>query len=131
MARYSMRSLWLAIFLLKGMDLWAQNPVPEFTASVTTGCAPLAVQFTDQTTGNPTFWNWDLGNGQLSTLQNPSTTYTTPGVYTVTLVVRNANGINSITKTNYIVVNPSPTARFTANITTACLPATIQFGDLS
>lgn len=126
-----LRCFWIAILLLSGLNARSQNPVPEFSANVTTGCAPLAVQFTDQTTGNPTFWNWDLGNGQLSTLQNPSTTYTTPGVYTVTLVVRNANGINSITKTNYIVVNPSPTARFTANITTACLPATIQFTDLS
>ncbi len=109
----------------------AQVPVPNFTATPTTGCSPLNVQFTDQSTGNPVFWNWDLGNGQLSTVQNPVATYTTPGTYTITLVVRNASGINSITKTDYITVNPSPSPDFSANLTTSCVPGIIQFTDLS
>lgn len=125
------RSMLSIVLLLLGLLSYGQNPVPDFTANVTTGCAPLSVQFTDRSSGNPIFWNWDLGNGQLSTLQNPSTVYSTPGIYTVTLVARNANGISSVTKTNYIVVNASPTARFSANITTACLPAAIQFTDNS
>lgn len=109
----------------------SQAPVPEFSGDVVSGCSPLVVRFTDQSSGNPTSWNWDLGNGQLSTLQNPVATYNTPGLYTITLVARNANGINSITKTNYIVVNPSPTANFTSDNTIACMPAVIQFQDLS
>ncbi|HEX2629999.1 MAG TPA: PKD domain-containing protein, partial [Chitinophagaceae bacterium] len=109
----------------------AQAPVANFNASITSGCSPLTVHFTDASTGNPFSWTWDFGNGQLSTQQNPVITYATPGVYTVRLVVRNTSGIDEEIKTNYIVVSPGPTAQFTANITTACVPATIQFTDQS
>ena len=124
---------WLLIVLLSFncMVAFGQLPVPNFSGSPITGCSPVTVRFTDQSTGSPSFWNWDLGNGTLSTLQNPVATYTTPGNYTITLVVRNANGINSITKTDYVVVSPSPSPNFSANITTACIPATIQFTDNS
>src|SRR5690606_12772690 len=54
-------------------------------------------------------------------------TYSQPGTYTVTLVVRNESGANAVTKTAYITVYPSPTASLSADITTACLPASIQF----
>lgn len=107
----------------------AQAPVADFSASPTTGCAPLTVSFTDKSSGNPKFYNWDLGDG-LSSVQNPVHTYG-PGTYTVTLVVRNADGINSITKTNLIVVSPSPTVSFSADKYIACLPANIQFSDNS
>lgn len=112
--------------------LWtlAQAPVADFSASVTSGCSPLSVQFTDKSTGNPKFWNWDFGNGQLSNIQNPVVGFT-PGTYTITLVVRNENGVNSITKTNFIVSNPSPSPNLKADRTLACLPATISFTDLS
>lgn len=125
------RWLVLCMLLTLAQLTKAQNPVAQFTSNTTSGCSPIAVQFTDQSTGNPVFWNWDLGNGQLSTLKNPVAIYSTPGTYTVTLVVRNATGIDAITKTNYIVVNPSPTATFTSDIRTACLPATIRFTDAS
>ncbi len=109
----------------------AQVPVAAFTASSTSGCAPLGVIFTDQSTGDPKFWSWDFGNGEFSNQQNPSIVYGTPGNYTVTLVVRNGNGTNSITKTNYITINPSPVADFVADMTTGCIPSTIQFTDRS
>ena len=109
----------------------AQNPVANFTANVTSGCVPLTVSFTDQSTGNPTLWNWEFGNGQLSTLKNPVVTFSQPGTYTIKLVVRNANGIDEEEKINYITVSPAPSAGFSANLTTACAPATIQFTDLS
>jgi len=89
------------------------------------------VTFTDQSTNSPQFWNWDFGNGTLSNLQNPTVVYSTPGVYSVTLVVRNGNGPAGITKTNYITVNPSPIASFTVNSTIGCAPSTFQFTDHS
>lgn len=110
--------------------MMAQAPVADFTASVITGCSPLSVGFTDKSTNAPKSWNWDFGNGQLSNLQNPTMSFSV-GTYTVTLVVRNTSGIDQVTKTNLIVVNPSPTANFAANKTLACLPATVQFTDLS
>src|SRR5438045_9738877 len=108
-----------------------QAPVANFTSSVTSGCAPLSVVFTDQSTGNPFSWNWDFGNGQLATGKSPGLTFTQPGTYTVRLVVKNSSGVDEETKTNYITVFPAPAASFTANLTTACVPATIQFSDQS
>ncbi|MBC7849148.1 MAG: PKD domain-containing protein, partial [Chitinophagaceae bacterium] len=128
---YFLQWLITAAFLFFSSVIFAQAPVANFTATTTSGCSPLNVQFTDQSSNNPIFWNWDLGNGQLSTAQNPVTQYSAPGTYTVTLVVRNAAGINSITRTDYIVVNPSPSANLSANIRTACVPATIQFTDIT
>jgi gliding motility-associated-like protein len=108
-----------------------QVPVANFSASSVSGCSPLYVSFTDQSTGSPKFWNWDFGNGQLSNLQNPSIAYSTPGTYSVTLVVKNSDGVDGITKTNLITVNPSPSASFTASSKLACAPTTIQFTDAS
>lgn len=119
------------LLLISRSNAYAQVPVAQFTANIVSGCAPLGVQFTDQSTNNPTFWNWDLGNGQLSTAQNPVGIYSTPGTYTITLVVRNSNGTASITKTNYIVANPSPVADFSTDKTIACQPAVIKFTDKS
>jgi gliding motility-associated-like protein len=121
----------LLLCLLGTAGIMGQNPVANFSASTTSGCAPLIVTFTDQSTGSPKFWNWDFGNGALSNLQNPTMVFSTPGVYTVTLVVRNNNGADGITKTNYITVNPSPSASFIADKQIACNPSNIQFTDAS
>ena len=122
---------FVPFILLLASQTYSQTMVPEFTANQTSGCAPLGVSFRDLTTGNPKFWNWDFGNGTLANVQNPSVTYSLPGTYTVKLVVRNADGTNGITKTNYITVFPSPSANFSANITTGCVPVNIQFTDKS
>jgi PKD repeat protein len=107
------------------------QPVANFTANVTSGCGPLTVQFTDQSTGNPTAWNWEFSNGTLSSVQNPAVTFSAPGTYSVKLVVQNAAGIAQLERINYITVLPTPTAEFSANITLSCVPATINFTDLS
>lgn len=106
-------------------------PVPEFSASTVSGCGPLSVSFKDLSAGAPIYWTWDFGNGQISSLQNPSTTYGAPGTYTVTLIVRNKDGANSIRKTDYITVFPFPSANFGSDLTVACAPASVRFNDLS
>jgi trimeric autotransporter adhesin len=88
--------------------------VAEFSGSPTSGAAPLAVGFSDRSTGAPTSWSWDFGDGTGSSAQNPSHTYSTPGTYTVTLTATNAAGSDSETKTGYITV-----ARSTAPLTFA------------
>jgi len=96
------------------------------------GCSPLVVNFFDASTGNPTQWRWDLGNGVTSLLRNPSTTYFNPGTYAVKLVVRNAAGsADSVIKTDYITVFPAPTAAFTASKITGCFPLSVSFNDES
>ncbi len=125
------RTIFLTCLLLTALIVKSQAPVSDFVASVTSGCAPLTIDFKDASTGNPKFWNWDLGNGQLANTQNTQVTYYNPGKYTVTLVVRNADGTNGITKTDYIVVNPSPIADFTVDYNTICMPSGVTFTNKS
>ena len=108
---------------------FGQAPVANFTSDKVSGCAPLIVTFQDLSTNTPTSWIWDFGNGVTSTGQNPITNFSVPGTYTVKLIARNNAGVDEEVKVNYITVFPSPTPAFTANITTACVPATIQFTD--
>ncbi|MEO6547337.1 MAG: PKD domain-containing protein [Ferruginibacter sp.] len=103
----------------------------NFKASPQNGCAPLLVGFQDETTGNPTSWKWDLGNGTISFLQNPSVTYFNPGFYTIQLVVKNASGSDSVLKIQFINVAAKPTAQFTASTTSGCFPLPVQFTDES
>jgi len=79
-------------------------PVANFVGSPTSGAAPLTVNFTDQSTNNPTSWAWTFGDGGTSTVQNPSHIYTANGNYTVSLTATNAYGSNTMTKTNYIAM---------------------------
>jgi PKD repeat protein len=72
-----------------------EAPLAAFSATPTSGCAPLTVNFTDLSTGNPTSWNWTFGDGGTSSAQNPSHQYASAGTYTVTLNVTNECGWNS------------------------------------
>jgi len=122
----------LILFLFGGiMTAFSQAPMADFSANVVSGCAPIIVSFSDLSTNNPTAWNWDLGNGSLSMIKNPSTTYINPGVYTVKLTASNASGSNTVTKTGYIVVHALPTANFGTADTVGCLPLISQFQDSS
>src|SRR5690349_3619442 len=77
----------------------------DFSANPVAGCAPMFVSFRDQSTGSPTSWKWDLGNGTVSYLQHPSATYFNPGKYTIRLVIKKGNAADSIVRTNFIIVN--------------------------
>jgi len=73
--------------------LRAVSPPPEaaFTASPVTGAAPLTVAFTDESTGNPTYYSYDFEDGFKATGRNPVYTYRFPGVYEVKLNVLRIN----------------------------------------
>lgn len=103
----------------------------NFSASPVQGCAPLVVEFTDLSTGNPIAWDWDFGNGNVSDTSHPFATYLTPGTYTVKLVVYDGTTYDSITKVNYITVFKNPTANFTGSPLDGCTPLTVSFTDLS
>src|SRR5262245_27155989 len=68
-------------------------PVAAFSASPTRGQAPLAVAFTDASTGRIRVWAWDFLDGIRSTPQLPTHTYTTPGTYRVRLTVPGPDGL--------------------------------------
>jgi len=69
-------------------------PGAKFTASPTNGNVPMTVKFTDQSTGNPTFYTYDFGDGVNMTGANPVHTYRFPGVYNVTLTVLKSDTAN-------------------------------------
>jgi len=106
-------------------------PVAAFTGSPTSGCAPLSVSFTDQSTGDITSWSWDFGDGGSSTAQNLSYTYNNSGTYTVTLTVTGPGGSDNEVKTDYIAVSDVPAADFSGSPTTGTAPLTVDFTDLS
>lgn len=78
----------------------------DFTASPTEGTAPLEVSFTDTSTGTPTSWVWEFGDGNVSSEPNPTHTYEEPGAYTVSLTVSDAMAVDTETKVDYITVTP-------------------------
>jgi PKD repeat protein len=82
----------------------------DFFADRTTVCVGDAVQFTDDTYNAVTDWNWSFAGGTpaTSTEQNPSITYSTPGVYQVSLSATDGSASDSETKTAYITVLPAP-----------------------
>lgn len=92
-----------------GIDEIQINTVEAgFNANITAGPSPLTVQFTDESSGNPTSWKWDFNNDGVvdATVQNPVYTYTSLGKYSVKLIASKTGSADSIVKTDYIVVKP-------------------------
>ena len=84
----------------------------DFSASPTSGAAPLKVQFTDKSTGSPSNWFWDFGDGSTSTgVKDPVHTYQFGGKYTVTLTATLGDEVDREAKKDYIQVagGPQPT----------------------
>jgi len=82
-------------------------PIANFTATLTSGKAPLAVQFTDLSANGPLAWAWSFGDGYVSMEQNPVHRYDVSGTYAVALDATNADGSDTKTRTDYItVINP-------------------------
>jgi len=74
-------------------------PMADFTADLTSGPAPLMVQFTDTSAGAVASRSWEFGDGATSAAANPTHTYNNPGTYTVKLTVANPAGSSSKTAT--------------------------------
>ncbi|MBM3963351.1 MAG: PKD domain-containing protein, partial [Planctomycetes bacterium] len=107
-------------------------PVASFTATPTSGSAPLTVQFTDTSTQSPLWWLWDFDNDGVfdSTQQNPSWTYTSNGVYSVRLLVVNYLGGSTVTRSNLVFVGavlpPNPALNMVL-----IAPGTFQMGSMA
>jgi PKD repeat protein len=91
-------------------------PDADFYTLTPAVCVNSSVNFVDNSSlGAATSWNWTFPGGSpaTSTDQSPMVTYATPGTYSVSLTVSNANGSNSVTKNSYVTVESN-----TADITT-------------
>jgi PKD repeat protein len=109
----------------------------DFSADTLDGTVPLTVQFSDLSTGSPTYWLYRFGDGTTSASPRPTHTYLQAGTYTVSLTVSSLgpSGLvqSSTEKTAYITVNPEGqlTAAFTSSPTTGKAPLQVRFSDES
>lgn len=78
-------------------------PTAAFSATPRRTCTGV-VNFTDASSNAPQSWLWNFGDTNTSTEQSPTHTYTSAGIYTVSLTATNANGSDTQTSNNYITV---------------------------
>ena len=109
--------------------LFNPQPILSMTSGANSLCVPGSVPFFDNSiTGNPndpiTSWDWNFGDGTISSQQNPVHSYTSPGTYMVTLMVSTAGGCttNNSTASFTVTAYPVPTAAFSVNSTNLNLP---------
>lgn len=98
------------------IDFQFQTPTSSMNTNTITGCAPLTVNFTNNSPG--TGFVWHFGNGQTNSVTlNPSFTYTTGGTYTVSLVVYDTTKcVKKDSSFKVITVNPKPVSAFTSTL---------------
>ncbi|RAI99897.1 gliding motility-associated-like protein [Chitinophaga skermanii] len=108
------------------------QPVVNFTPFPREGCLPFTTTFTpNMTVGGPiATYLWDFGDGTTSTAANPSHTYTTEGVFTITLTVTTADGC-TVTTTNTIRAGRIPVVAFDADPKFTCQRFPVQFTNQS
>jgi PKD repeat protein len=107
--------------------------IADFNSNVTSGKAPLTVQFYDLTTGSPAAWEWDFNSdGQVdSNEKNPVYEFKDLGTYTVSLRAGSGAAWGTIAKTNYITVGNGLQAAFAISPGQGQAPLTVQFTDTS
>ncbi len=118
-----------SIALVSATTVQAQAPVAEFSATPTTGFVPMAVSFTDLSTGSVTGWVWSFGDTNGSLLQNPLHTYLAPGTYSVTLTASGPGGSDPETKVDYIVAIGPTNADFVGSPLNGTAPLSVSFTD--
>ena len=87
------------------ISVTAAAPVANFTATPISGTPPLAVTFTNSSSGTVSGYSWSFGDGGTSTAPNPAYTYTKAGTYSVSLMATGPGGTNTKTQNGYITVS--------------------------
>lgn len=95
-------------------------PVAGIATEQTSGCVPLCVPFTDGTSIAPpaslASWQWSFGDGGHAVQQDSTYCYTTPGVYSVSLIAVSSDGCrDTVTMNNLVTVYANPVAAFSAS----------------
>lgn len=101
------------------------TPIADFKADTT--ASNRIVNFTDKSENEPTQWLWNFGDGNTSTIQNPTHHYTQDGTFAVTLTASNIAGPHTETKTSYITIKRIPIPAFSVDITEGDAPLTVNF----
>jgi gliding motility-associated-like protein len=108
------------------------QPKAAFTVKAE-NCLNDTTYFTDQSNGQGsavTNWFWNFGDGQSSTLQNPTHLYASAGTYTISLYSKTDKGCISDTATKQVIINSLPTVSF-ATSTPACETKNVTFTNAS
>jgi uncharacterized repeat protein (TIGR01451 family) len=107
-----------------------QEPlIASFSPSTTSGFAPLAVSFSNTSSGPITGYQWNFGDGStLNTATSPSHNYTTPGTYLVTLTVFSATGSTQATALISVSSVPPP-PQTDLSLTAVASPSTVTTGE--
>ena len=107
-------------------------PKADFAADVVEGYTAHRVCFTDSSINYPTSWHWSFGDGAYSSQSNPTHVYDSVGIYTVSLIVGNTAGFDTLTMEDYIsVFKPKPQANFVADSLVGEAPLAVSFADIS
>jgi PKD repeat protein len=120
-----------------GLSIVGTEPTPytpvqaAFTASPTSGVAPLTATFTNTSSGVYTETLWTFGDGAISSQESPTHTYTATGPYTITLTINGPGGTDTVTRTNLITTYAPVQAGFTAWPTSGAAPLTVTFTNTS
>src|SRR5215470_19762433 len=86
-------SAFVVVLFTVGLFSVSSGPTASFVMSPDGNpVVNQTVQFTDTSTGGPTSWAWDFGDGQVSSQQNPAHAFGGPGTFQVTLTATNASG---------------------------------------
>lgn len=107
------------------------RPIAAFTQDKTSGQAPMRVNFTNQSSGNITGYQWNFGDGETSTERNPSHVYRTANLYTVTLRVSGPGGSSNVSSQINVLSPTAPTAGFSMDRQSGPVPLTVRFSDQS
>ncbi|UCB43776.1 MAG: PKD domain-containing protein [Dehalococcoidales bacterium] len=108
--------LLLAVGLLLAACV-APPPIASFSIDLSTGNAPLTVQFSDTSQNIVTERLWDFGDGSESTQQHPSHEYTEAGLHTVGLTVTGPGGTDTAIQEGAVHVEPGPPTNMVVNPT--------------
>ena len=103
-------------------------PVAQFSASTTSGAAPLAMNFSSASTGTIATYSWTFGDATTGNVQNPVHVYALPGTYSVSLTVTGPGGTNTKTINNYITVSKaSSTTALASSTNPSIVGASVTF----
>ncbi|MEM7373086.1 MAG: PKD domain-containing protein [Bacteroidota bacterium] len=120
--------------LIRPQYIKLSHPQADFTPNTNTGCEGAVVLFSDESTSDTSLigWYWDFGDGNISTEQHPAHVYSTPGTYSVELIVTNAHACrDTIAYPNLIQIFEGPNSLISATDTSGCEPMTVTLTNQS
>ncbi|MEO6903425.1 MAG: PKD domain-containing protein [Bacteroidia bacterium] len=106
------------------IDTLVIQPLPTAVFTVTNTCENQKSIFKDKSQGDPIFWKWNFGDGDTSSVQNPTHLYKASGLFSATLTIKTKGGCIGMA-TQQVKVFSKPNVSFSNN--TVCWGDSTQF----